>query len=399
MYTDFNDLHCAEGLEAVKACLEQAAPADDDSEELNPFGVSWNDLRRTMSAGTISTKKIEKEDYLFANPDGSGILSTVDFGQIFGGTGTGKTLFAMGLAVAVAGGADFLHWKCVKPRKVIYFDGELAEVTITERLLLALDGLSQSERALARDNLIIFNRDAAFNELGVELRAIDTLLGKQQMEFLVKQHGADLAVFDSRFSLLDAEMKEEGSVAKRLTISMRNRRCCNIWLHHSGKDAKRGGYGDKTAEFLMDFNIELTAINNYGQLGLKWHKARKRNDLNRDLYSDMTIAHRDNRWHRHGDAPTKSRSSDRTDQNKERVRAGMVALNTRRQTATGNYGAHDITRDELRQWFVDNGYVELDGGKFPKGEREAINKAIKSLVDSGWLEGNSETIRMVMENT
>jgi hypothetical protein len=60
-------------------------------------------------------------------------------------------------------------------------------------------------------------------------------------------------------------------------------------------------------------------------------------------------------------------------QNKERVRAGMVALNTRRQTATGNYGAHDITRDELRQWFVDNGYVELDGGKFPKGEREAIN--------------------------
>ena len=29
-------------------------------------------------------------------------------------------------------------------------------------------------------------------------------------------------------------------------------------------------------------------------------------------------------------------------QNKERVRAGMVALNTRRQTATGNYGAHDI---------------------------------------------------------
>jgi hypothetical protein len=64
MYTDFNDLHCAEGLEAVKACLEQAAPADDDSEELNPFGVSWNDLRRTMSAGTISTKKIEKEDYL-----------------------------------------------------------------------------------------------------------------------------------------------------------------------------------------------------------------------------------------------------------------------------------------------------------------------------------------------
>lgn len=57
------------------------------------------------------------------------------------------------------------------------------------------------------------------------------------------------------------------------------------------------------------------------------------------------------------------------------------------------------TRDEVRQWFVDNGYVELDGGKFPKGERDAINKAIKSLVDSRWLEGNSETIRMVMENT
>ncbi|MFT5710441.1 MAG: hypothetical protein ACI8QT_001136 [Halioglobus sp.] len=109
----------------------------------NPFGDVTDDrLRKALSAGHLRNKKMPAEDHIFVNNEGGGILSTIDYGQVFGATGTGKTLFAVAVAVAVAvaaaSGSNFLHWKCTKPRKVVYFDGELAEITMAERLELAI---------------------------------------------------------------------------------------------------------------------------------------------------------------------------------------------------------------------------------------------------------------------
>jgi hypothetical protein len=376
--------------------IGKEVPLDGKVAELpatSPFGAIKDVvLLKTLSARAIREKQIEAEDYLFINDHGGGHLSTIDFGQVFGATGTGKTLFSMALAVCVACGRDFMYWKCVRPRKVIYFDGELAETTIKERLALATTGLSAGERELLEDNLIVFNRDTAFNELGIELADLDSLLGRQQVEHLVDLVKADLAVFDSRFCLLAADMKEEGSMPKALILSMRRRRCLSLWLHHSGKDTTRGGYGDKSAEFLMDFNIELALTDVESELGMTWRKKRKRNEKNGDLYADLTVQHREGSWYKRGEAPVATRKGATTVKNETLVMRAMTELNIAKQNATGQNTMHNIERERIRDWLLNNGLFEADGGVMGKSDREAVNKAIRNLINNGELQGDAETL-------
>jgi hypothetical protein len=58
--------------------------------------------------------------------------------MLYGYRGTGKTYIALGIAAAVARGGSFLAWKAVRPRTVLYVDGELPGKTMQERLRLTV---------------------------------------------------------------------------------------------------------------------------------------------------------------------------------------------------------------------------------------------------------------------
>jgi len=369
----------------------------------NPFGDVTDDrLRKALSAGHLRTKKMPVEDHIFVNSEGGGILSTIDYGQVFGDTGTGKTLFAVALAVAAASGSNFLHWECTKPRKVIYFDGELAEITMAERLELAMKKLSAGEQSLVEKNLTIFNRDTAFNELNIELEPLDSLKGRLQTEYLVDLIDADMAIFDSRFCLLKADMKEEGSMSKALIHSLRRRRCQATWVHHTGKDTTRGGYGDKSAEFLMDFNVELSTTDAVNRIEMTWRKKRKRNELNGDLYADLLIECSEGTWYSHSEAPVASRKTDRTRTNENLVMSAvtestiaakdagraMSKSHTRKQI-------HNISREKVREWTINHGHYEAVDGVLAKSERESINKAIRNLIGQGVLAGDKDGLWLI----
>ena len=45
--------------------------------------------------------------------------------QIYGGYGSGKTLFGFATAMAIASGNDFLDYKCIKTMPTLYVEGEL----------------------------------------------------------------------------------------------------------------------------------------------------------------------------------------------------------------------------------------------------------------------------------
>jgi len=365
-------------------------------ETVFPFGdVDPSLLRAAMVAGPLRRREIPPEDYLFVNEEGGGIFSTVDLVQVFGGTGAGKTLFILPFAVAVAAGRDFMHWKCVKPRKVIYFDGELAEITIKERLELANSPLTPEERTLVDRNLFVFNRDSMLSLLGVELAPLDSLEGRLQVEYLVDEFKAELTIFDSRFCLLKADMKESDSMPKSLILSQRSRKCCAWWAHHSGKDMTRGGYGDKTAEFLMDTNIELVAIESDTRIDLKFHKKRKSKPVSASLYADITIEHREGEWFESGKS-VGSQKAQTTLTNSALVFSSMVEMNVTRQDVTGDLGQHYIQRDKLREHLMDRGYFERTStGVMEKPDRTAVNKAIRNLITEGKLEGDSEKLKII----
>ena len=55
---------------------------------------------------------------------------------IYGPSGVGKSLLALGIAWAAASGASFLGWQASRPHKVLYLDGEMSEADLRQRLRL-----------------------------------------------------------------------------------------------------------------------------------------------------------------------------------------------------------------------------------------------------------------------
>lgn len=260
--------------ELKRAWLEEQARGQ---RELDPAG---------FTVGALLDADTTPEDQLLV-----GGLSTVDIWQLYGPTGAGKTLLAMSLAMAVASGADFIGWQCNTPRRVLYLDGELPDSEVSQRLDYLLQGFSRPQQTLIRRNLVVVSREHLHRSQGVEMAPLDTEQGEAQLNDLLDRVEPALVVFDSRYCLLEADMMQQGSLPPRLLRRLRARKVAQLWLHHTGKDAGRGGYGDKTAEFLLDANLELTSGH-----ALRFHKKRKARADNRTFYQDRALALVDGTW-------------------------------------------------------------------------------------------------------
>ena len=64
------------------------------------------------------------------------ILKEQSLTMIYAARGTGKTMFSLNLANAVATGTDFLMWKAKNPSEVIYIDGEMQKRELQDRIKL-----------------------------------------------------------------------------------------------------------------------------------------------------------------------------------------------------------------------------------------------------------------------
>ena len=173
--------------------LADTSANDGDVIGINPFNPfnthhTSEEILAALRANAISDRPISPEDFVFGCEE-YGNFKTTDAVQIYGGTGDGKTLLTMHLAVYAAAGVEFLGWPCPRPRKVLYLDGELAESTIQKRIKQAVAGLSHGARAVALRNLVVFNRDIANEEFGIELAALDKDQGHKQIEWLVSEIG------------------------------------------------------------------------------------------------------------------------------------------------------------------------------------------------------------------
>ncbi len=77
-----------------------------------------------------------------------------DLGFIYGARGLGKTWLAMFLARKCAEGASFAHWLVLKPRRVLYVDGEMPLDTLRDR-----DAALSNQPA---DGMFYFEHDTFF---------------------------------------------------------------------------------------------------------------------------------------------------------------------------------------------------------------------------------------------
>jgi AAA domain len=353
----------------------------------------------SLSAKAILERRVEPEDYLFADESGAGLFSTIDFCQVYGETGAGKTLWALSLAAAIAGGAPFMDWRCTSPRKVIYVDGELAETTIRQRLESALSALPKAHREIAENNLLIFSREIAYQVMDYDLAPLDSDDGWSQVAEITQLWEAEAIIFDSRFCLLGSDMKEQGSMPKELILWLRSQRIFQLWLHHTGKDSSRGGYGDKTAEFLMDTNIQLSPLAKQpGKVKLEFKKARKRDDSNSHYYQNREIQFSNGRWNSNTHIISAgTRKKTRTLALEAEI-LNIVEKNMATQATAHAQEPVAVTRHQIRDQLVDARLVESINGSIIRADRTLVDRIIRTLIEKGKLEETRTGISLPTAN-
>jgi hypothetical protein len=177
------------------------------------------------------------------------ILPVQGLAMIHAKRGVGKTHLALGIAVAVASGKDFLRWKAPKPRKVLFVDGELPASVLQEWIAEAVTAVGADE---VGDNLILITPD--LQEIGIPDLA--TVGGQSALQ--EHTQSADLIVLDNLSALARAGNENEAESwlpIQAWALDLRRRGKSLLFVHHSGRSGNPRGTSKR--EDLLDTVIAL----------------------------------------------------------------------------------------------------------------------------------------------
>lgn len=170
--------------------------------------------------------------------------------------GVGKTHVALGIANAVAVGGRFLKWEALKPRKVLYIDGEMPAVAMQERLRRIT--LSENLRPPAPDYLRLITPDLQDGPLP----DLSTAQGRVLLEELIGD--SELIIVDNLSSLFRTGVENEAESwqpVQDLALDIRRRGKSILFVHHAGKTGQQRGTSKK--EDILDVVIALKQPQGY----------------------------------------------------------------------------------------------------------------------------------------
>jgi len=170
--------------------------------------------------------------------------------MIYAWRGTGKSLFALSLAVSIAAGETFLKWPVPKSRSVIYIDGEmsLADLSLRYQNLTEMMGFEPVNGQLKLVSMMDPEQLVRLN-----------LTNRQHHEAIRLAVGdAEVIVLDSSVSLWEGKEAEAWPVVQSFMLDMRRLGRTIIWLHQSGKDGEQRDVSDH--EDLLNTSIKLKAL-------------------------------------------------------------------------------------------------------------------------------------------
>jgi copper chaperone CopZ len=224
--TDFNDLHCLQGLDAVKEQIERVAGPMKDKLAF--------EFSRADSLQLTQIKWIV-DDYIEAD----------SLAQVFGDPGGGKSFVAIDLACCVATGKPW-HGHDVKQGSVFYIAGEghnglarrLKAWQIGNGTTLANVPLYKSHRAAqlydATEAAVVAE---SIKQLSAEANCIPSMI---VIDTLARNHGGD-----------ENSTQDMNAFIQHLDVYLRQPwKCCVMVVHHSGvadKDRSRGSTALKGA--------------------------------------------------------------------------------------------------------------------------------------------------------
>ncbi len=228
---------------------------------------------------------------------------------LIGATGLGKTMLGVALGAGMASGQGFLDWRCDRPVRVLYVDGEMPGELVRQRVRDAMRRIGCTEML---GKLLIYARDSAevfaglFPRLG-QLEPLNTEAGQSFVYALIRAlGGVDVVIFDNVMSLVSGDQKDEVPWSETLPLvsGLTRRQIGQVWLDHAGHNTARQ-YGSSTKAWRFDAVGVMTELpeeeRQPREMGFKLSfdapgKARRRTPENWHEFAPRTIRLADDRW-------------------------------------------------------------------------------------------------------
>jgi putative DNA primase/helicase len=182
-------------------------------------------------------------------------LPTQGLAMLYSKRGVGKTFIALGIAVAVASGTEFLRWKAPTARRVLYVDGEMPGGTLRKRLD---DFCAGTNISYPLETLQIITPDV--QDRG--LPDLSTISGQDEIEEHLE--GIELLILDNLSALVRAVKENEGEgwlPVQDWALDLRRRGISVLFVHHAGKSGAQRGSSRR--EDLLDSVVTLKHPSDY----------------------------------------------------------------------------------------------------------------------------------------
>lgn len=203
-------------------------------------------------------KPLSYQDIVNSNPSPRQIilhpwLPQQGLAFIYAASGVGKTLFTLNVAYAIASGGSFLKYKCTKPRRVLYVDGEMAYIDVYSRFMQII----KQQGELEEDTFFLLNPEKSC----VKFPKISTPEGQEFYNKKIDELNIEVLILDnlSTLSSIEENSSEEWLIIQDWLIGLRSRGKSVIVVHHAGKD-KKGYRGSSRMLDVLDAAISLQSL-------------------------------------------------------------------------------------------------------------------------------------------
>lgn len=335
-------------------------------------------VRRKLSLADWLTRDIAEPDFMMGE-----VVSTTSRILVVGPTGLGKTNFGVALAIAIAGGRGFLHWRAAQgPRRVLYVDGEMPERLMRGRLQDAVRRLGQSP-----ESLFTLSREDF-----PDMPPLDTVAGQDFIDHITEASGGvDLAIFDNIQSLTISPLKEEEGwrLVTPWTRELTRRKVGQIWFHHTGHDESRS-YGDKQREWQMDTVALMERVERPKAdvaFRLAFPKCRQRTPDNRTDYEPAIITLQDDEWHsERGSGRKMSKPAPLARKFYDAIIDAVIAKGVPRPESGSR---PSVTKQEWEAECIRLGLIDANAAD---SRRALMSKNRRELIAASWLDCNGDYV-------
>ncbi len=215
---------------AALVARDAAAALQSLATETPDTTCAQTDLRAAYDSATCAANKLGEVKIPPREPIVGNWLKEGDLGFLYGARGLGKTWLAMLLARRIAEGVTIGDWTVLKPRRVLYVDGEMP-----------LDGIRERDAALSlvpEANISYLQHEVLFQTTGKVLNLTDpaaqaALLAKCQREKIEVLFLDNLSCLFSGINENDADAWEQ---VLPWLLDLRRHRIAVVFIAHAGRN-------------------------------------------------------------------------------------------------------------------------------------------------------------------